>query len=523
MIEPDFSNRRPTTRPRTPGLKTLLWAAPLLWALASTLSASTWQAKVDPLVLEETQDGEETEFLVFLEDQAELHAASLLSTKEEKGHYVFEQLRAAAARSQGPLIRTLDQAGRSHRSFWIANMIWVEGDWGIVQQLANRADVAHLYANPWVALSLPETPEEPDSTTAPLGIEWNISHIGAPDFWAAGFSGQGVVIAGQDTGYDWDHPALKDQYRGWMGLGVDHDYNWHDSIHSGGSSCGADSPEPCDDRNHGTHTMGTMVGDDGGSNQIGVAPGARWIGCRNMDNGNGTPTTYSECFEFFLAPTRVDGTDPDPGKAPHVINNSWICPPTEGCTDPNVLRTVVENTRAAGIVVVASAGNDGLQCSSINSPPAIYEASITVGATDSNDIIAGFSSRGGVNVDGSGRLKPNVTAPGVGIRSSVNGGGYQDNWSGTSMAGPHVAGQVALLISADSALAGRTDALQACMEGTAIPLTTTQDCSGTSGDQIPNNTYGWGRIELSLPLALECAPGLIFADGFESGTTSNWN
>ena len=65
---------------------------------------------------------------------------------------------------------------------------------------------------------------------------------------------------------------------------------------------------PCDDKGHGTHTIGTAIGDDGMGNQIGMAPGAKWIGCRNMDQGNGTPARYIECMEFFLAPYPVGGT-----------------------------------------------------------------------------------------------------------------------------------------------------------------------------------------------------------------------
>ena len=237
-------------------------------------------------------------------------------------------------------------------------------------------------ANPTVALQLPPQPDPfaplPDG---PDAIEWNIDKINAPLVWQMGFDGTGVVVGGQDTGYEWEHPALKDKYRGWNGASADHNYSWHDSIHSGGGSCGADSAEPCDDHNHGTHTMGTMVGDDGGSNQIGVAPGAEWIGCRNMDQGNGTPTTYSECFQWFVAPTDLNDENPNPAMAPDVINNSWSCPPSEGCTDPTILQTVVENTRAAGILVVTSAGNSGPGCSTVSNPPGIYDASFAVGST----------------------------------------------------------------------------------------------------------------------------------------------
>jgi hypothetical protein len=304
-----------------------------------------------------------------------------------------------------------------------------------------------------------------------------------------------VVVGGQDTGYQWDHPALKNQYRGWSGSSANHNYNWHDAIHSGGGSCGANSPYPCDDYGHGTHTMGTMVGDDGGSNQIGVAPSARWIGCRNMDQGNGTPATYSECFQWFIAPTDLNGQNPDPSKAPDVINNSWGCPASEGCTDPNALKTVVENARAAGIEVVASAGNSGSGCSSVSDPPAIYAAAFSVGATDSSDTIASYSSRGPVTADGSNRMKPEVSAPGVSIRSSTFDGGYGIK-GGTSMAGPHVAGWMALMMSARPDWVGQLTLLETLAERSAVPRTIgTQTCGGVPGTQVPNNTYGWGRVD----------------------------
>ncbi|MEZ5330894.1 MAG: S8 family serine peptidase [Thermoanaerobaculia bacterium] len=485
-------------------------SAPLLGA------ASDWRQKVDPWVLETSSATAETEFLVVLASQADVSGARELATKEEKGRYVSETLRATAAATQGPLLARLDALGVPHRAYWIVNMIWARGDQGLVQELARRADVARIHANPWVAADIP-TGSTPAPAT-PEAIEGGVQQINAPEYWSHGFTGQGAVVAGADTGYDWDHPALIAHYRGWNGAAANHNYNWHDSIHSGGGSCGFDSTQPCDDSGHGTHTMGTMVGDDGGSNQIGVAPGARWIGCRNMNVGAGTPTTYSECFQWFIAPTDLSGGNPDPSKAPDVINNSWSCPVSEGCTDPNVLKTVVENTRAAGIVVVVSAGNSGSACSTVNTPAAIYEASLSVGATDSGDNIAGFSSRGPVTVDGSNRLKPNVSAPGVNVRSSLPGGGY-GSLSGTSMAGPHVVGQVALLISAEPALAGDVDTIQACIEGTAVPRTTSQNCGGVPGSEVPNNTYGFGRVELVWPPP--CSDQL-FDDGFESGDTSAW-
>lgn len=463
------------------------------WGRSGEAVAGEWLDKVDPWVLSTADAEGSAEFLVFLREQASLREAALLTSKEEKGEFVSRTLREAAERTQAPVLSELKSLAAEFRPYWIANMVWVRGDLEVVRMMAERDDVLRVSANPNVPLQkIP--PEPPRGLEAPDAIEWGITKTGAPSAWALGFKGNGVVVGGQDTGYDWDHPALKTRYRGWNGSVASHDYNWHDAIHSGGGVCGANSPVPCDDDEHGTHTMGTMVGSDG-TNQIGMAPDAKWIGCRNMNQGNGTPASYSECFQWFVAPTNLAGLDPDPAKAPHVINNSWGCPPSEGCTDPLVLKTVVENTRAAGIVVVVSAGNSGSSCGSVSDPPAIYEASFAVGATDSSDGIASFSSRGAVTVDGSGRLKPDVSAPGVGIRSSVPGGGYA-SFSGTSMAGPHVAGHVALLLSARPQWKGQVGLVEDRIALSAVPRTSAQTCGGIPGSEIPNNTFGWGRIDV---------------------------
>ena len=487
-----------------------LFVCCLALALATGAAiAQDLRQKVDPWVIDTAGRGQ-TEFLVLLREQADLRGARTISRKEEKGAFVRDALSSVADRTQRPLRELLTSRGIEHQSFWVANMIWVKGDASLVEELASRADVFHVYANPHVRFDGPVARRGPDAADAPEGIEWGINKVHAPSVWALGFTGQGVVVAGEDTGYQWDHPALKGKYRGWDGTAADHNYNWHDSIHSGGGSCGHDTQAPCDDDSHGTHTMGTMVGDDGGANQIGMAPGARWIGCRNMNVGVGSPATYTECFQWMIAPTDLNDENPDPSKAPHVINNSWGCPASEGCTDPTILQAVVESVRAAGILPVVSAGNSGSGCGSVEDAPAIYDASFSVGATDSSDTIAGFSSRGAVTVDGSNRLKPDVSAPGVSVRSSVPVNSY-DVFSGTSMAGPHVVGLVALLLSVDPTLQGDPDAIEPLIETACIPRTSSQTCNGVPGTAIPNNTYGWGRID-ALGLATTADLGITQTD-----------
>ncbi|MFN2137455.1 MAG: S8 family serine peptidase, partial [Candidatus Promineifilaceae bacterium] len=349
-------------------LLAVLFLVLAVFATSRAGARSGWQQKVDEWVLDTVASDGEVSYLVVLEDQAVLSGMDAGLSKLEKGELVYARLTAVARRTQPAVIASLEQAGAKYRPYWISNMIWVRSDGALVENLARRSDVAHIYANPWTELeALGEPLVLPESTELATD-EWNLELINAPSVWDAGVTGQGAVIGGQDTGYDWQHPALLAQYRGWNGQMADHSYSWHDAIHEDnpftapGNPCGYDLAAPCDDRGHGTHTMGIMAGSDGADNVIGVAPGARWIGCRNMEEGWGTPASYAECYEWFVAPYPQGGDpfeDGNPAFAPHVINNSWSCPPAEGCTDPDILRAVVENVRAAGILTAHSAGNNG--------------------------------------------------------------------------------------------------------------------------------------------------------------------
>ena len=279
-------------------------------ASAQPRTAPAPASKIASWVMEHTANGQQAEFFIELADQADLSGSANLPTKAEKGRFVYQTLLKKAQTTQEPILQWLRQRGIDYQSFYIINAVLVKGDRQLAEAFAARPEVAHISGNPVIHNNLPQPgPAEEASASRPATIEPGISYTHAPQVWALGFTGQNIVIASADTGQRWTHNALKPHYRGWDGANANHNYNWHDSIHdSVGNPCGNDSQFPCDDFFHGSHTTGTAIGDDGMGNQIGMAPGAKWIGCRNMDVGNGTPARYIECMEFFLAPYPLNCT-----------------------------------------------------------------------------------------------------------------------------------------------------------------------------------------------------------------------
>ncbi len=452
--------------------------------------------------------------LVVLREQADLSGAAAIRDATERRRFVFEALREVADRTQAPLLERLRAGGVAFRSHYLVNMIEVED--GLAEELLRRPDVSAVVANRAAPLRRVPRAEEADGAgtlsqtpaeAAALGA--NLTRIRAPEVWALGFTGQGIVVGDADTGFAWEHPALRPRYRGSSGGVIVHAYNWHDAVHDAGpgNPCGSDAVAPCDDDGHGTGTSALAVGDDGTGSPTGVAPGATLIGCRNMDRGNGTPARYTECFEFFLAPSNASGKQPRPELGADVITNSWGCPASEGCTDPNVLRAVVENVRAAGILVVVSAGNGGSDCATVSEAPAIYEASFSIGATSNADVIAPFSSRGPVLADGSHRLKPDICAPGISVRTADISGGYRGDFSGTSASAPQVAGGAALLWSAVPGLRGDAAATEELLRLSAAPLTSDQTCDPFPGPVVPNAVFGFGRLDVAGAVALADSGG----------------
>ncbi len=260
-----------------------------------------------------------------------------------------------------------------------------------------------------------------------------------------------------DTGIDWIHPALQANYRGSLGNGLfEHNASWFDAVN--------ESIYPYDDYGHGTHVAGTAVGGKG----IGVAPEARWIGIKVLSQkGVGYDSWIHAGFQWALAPGG------DPAQAPDVLNASW---------GANIKSTTfqedIEKLKAAGIFPVFSAGNAGPELGSVASPASLPGV-FAIGASDSDDEVTYFSSRGPSPWD---EVKPYVVAPGAGVLSAIPGGIYRTS-NGTSMAAPHVSGLVAIIRSVSPTIS--IPAIGQILTRTAVPLT----------DTIPNYHSGWGRID----------------------------
>jgi len=366
--------------------------------------------------------------------------------------------------------------------YYLVNALEVRGGTLVRLYLSTRPEVDRVIPSPRLRPANPAgVSASGDSGPAPTGVQWNVTMIGADRVWEEfDVRGEGVVVGQSDSGADVNHLALKETYRG--NTGGD-DYNWLDPWNG--------KPAPYDDGGHGTHTLGTIVGQNG----IGIAPEATWFACANLNRNLANPALYLDCMQFMLAPFPQDGdpfVDGDPTRAADVLNNSWGCPEIEGC-DPNALLYAANNLRDAGIFVVVSTGNDGPACSTVNAPLSLYDSVFSVGAIDRAGDMADFSSRGPVTADGSGRMKPDIAAPGVDVYSSLPGGAYGSN-SGTSMAGPHVVGAVTLLWSADPSLIGDIDRTEQLLIETADPYTGL--VSGCFEGDVPNAAYGYGILDV---------------------------
>ncbi|WP_089015897.1 S8 family serine peptidase [Micromonospora inositola] len=391
--------------------------------------------------------------LVVLREQADLGGiptgAPGRAGRDARAAEVYRRLVATADRTQADLRRELTRLRLHPTPYYLVNAIETDGGPEVRAWLSGRPEVARVLVSQRLRPLPAGAPAVRGTLPAPAGPAWNISLIGADRVWSElGVTGSGVVVGASDSGVDGRHAALAAGFRGG-------DDSWYDPW--------AHTRTPNDQGGHGTHTAGSAVGRGG----IGVAPGARWVGCVNLDRNLGSPARYLDCLQFMLAPFPFGGdpfTDGRPDRAPDVLTNSWGCPPIEGC-DAGALRPATAALATAGILVVAAAGNTGPYCGSVADPPAPYPDVLTVGAVDRTRQLTRFSSRGPA---AGGATKPDLVAPGADVLSAYPGGGYA-TLAGTSMATPQVAGVVALMWSANPALVGDLARTRRILRDTATP------------------------------------------------------
>jgi uncharacterized repeat protein (TIGR01451 family) len=451
------------------------------------LRSSVQHLAVEPELLHHLLESEpDRQYQVIVEMTEQAHAPQLASDAvlEARASYVVAELQETARKSQAGLLAFLEARQseghvQSYRSFWIFNGLAVIADADSLLEIAAQPEVRLIREDRWRQWVDPLAIEETlDSASDAPGL-WNLAQIQANLAWInLGTTGSGATVGIMDTGVDWQHPALQLQYRGYKPSGL--------SVHEGNWFCATDEGYlyPYDGHGHGTHVTGTAVGSQGADGvAVGVAPGAQWIAVKTLNNaGYGYDSWIHAAFEWILAPAG------DPALAPDVVNSSWGSPVGQD----EIFRADVQALRAAGIVPIFSAGNDGPEPGTVGSPGS-YPETIAVGATDDLDQVTSFSSRGPSVWD---EIKPEVSAPGVQIYSSLPGGAY-GTANGTSMAAPHVTGLVALMLQADPKLS--VDDIETILTSTALPL----------GEQVPNNDTGWGRIDAYKAVAVAMQAGYV--------------
>jgi len=443
-------------------------------------------------------------YMIYFDAEADLSVAYTLSW-EERGDYVYETLTALAEQTQRDVRSYLDEQGVLYEAFWIDNVIAVESSSRTAfNGLLTFGEIHSLTVIHEIQLEEPVSTEVETDGSGTRSVESNLTHINADDVWAAGYTGTNIVVGSIDTGVNYTHEVLVDHYRGNLGDGsFDHNYSWWDVVNY--------QTEPYDDHSHGSHTMGIMIGDDGGENQTGVAPDAAWIACKVFSSsGSSTENGLLACGQFMLAPSRLDGTDANPDMRPHVVNNSWgDCSQTYS----DWYQDTIDAWLAAGIYPVFSAGNAG-NCgysyppgqNTVGNPARAYNVTAVGSTGKSNGEYADHSNWGPtddedntLNPNGYPDLKPQVVAPGVSIRSAV-GDAYGDSMygfmTGTSMAAPHVTGLIALMWESASCLVGNYVNTETILEESAVNILYDDDEDGIVEDgRWPNYATGWGEID----------------------------
>ncbi|MGB1249692.1 MAG: S8 family serine peptidase [Candidatus Promineifilaceae bacterium] len=412
--------------------------------------------------LADANEGELVPILIEFSDKANIETR-LPDEEVTRRTEIVSRLQATAAASQAGVMAQLTgrSAGevRRLRSLWIVNQLAVDVSAELIPKLAADPQVSHISLDESLQLLEPAIAYEQKGHNSdyPEGA-WGIDWIDAPETWnILGITGTGVVVAIMDTGVEWQHPILRDNYRGRDG---DHSDSWFSAVYT-------NTTEPVDGNRHGTHVAGNAVGRGG----LGVAPGAEWIGVQVLnDSGSGSVSGILEGFQWLLAPGG------DAAKAPDIVNNSWGAD-----IIGELLYDGFRVLQTAGIVQVFAAGNNGPFENSVGYP-AGYPGAISIGAHDHTGQTAWFSSRGPSAL--TNERKPMIIAPGARILSSLPDDQY-GLLAGTSMATPHVAGAMALLKSANPALSESDIAF--------ILTSTVQTVNLTN---VPNMADGWGQLDI---------------------------
>jgi subtilisin family serine protease len=429
--------------------------------------------------------GGASDLVVEFSEQADLSAAYGMDWAA-RGEYVVETLQAVAERVQAGAVAHAENAGLRHKTFLAGNELYIwDARLETVLGLASLHEVAYVRAPQTIFLD-PILGGGPDNGTTK---DWGITDTKADQFWAAfGVQGDGIVVASIDTGVQWNHPALVNAFK--CPGAPSNPACWSDPSNICGGSA-------CDNYGHGTHTMGTMVADDnpGLPYIAGMAPNAKWIACKGCEYNWCSDFALNSCADWILAPGG------NPANRPHVVNNSWG---GGGCD--NWYLSKVQAWRAAGIFPAFAAGN-GYNCNSLGSP-GDYQESFGSASHNSSRTISSFSSKGPSCYGDSPYIKPNLSAPGEYICSTVPTNSWTCGWSGTSMASPHTAGAVALLWSCNPALVGQIDQTFQLLQNSA-DTPPSGSCGPEDVSSGGNYTYGYGFLDVFAAGQTACVTGTM--------------
>ncbi|CAL8144033.1 unnamed protein product [Orchesella dallaii] len=396
-------------------------------------------------------------------------AARTFPNRGARLNAIATTLKAATALSQAPVIAALRPFNVEFKPFWVTNKIYIKnGNPALIKFLQTLQQIREIYEPRLPGLP----PFNPIEGVPPNGTEWNVNIIRAPEVWELGSDGAGIVVAGIDTGVRYTHSAVKDS---WVGA---ENRGWFDPWYK--------QAKPSDLNGHGTHTIATVLGTTG----TGVAPGAKWMACRACETAGCPEQHLIDCGQWTMCPTQPDGRDSDCTTAPHIVTNSWGGGQNEPFYDD-----VIQAWTTAGILPIFAIGNDGPKCNTAASP-GDRDGVLAVGATDKDDAIAKFSSRG-PRVAGDGQIKPEIVAPGHKVNSAFH---FSDKayrvLSGTSMACPAVAGATALLLAKNPDLK-LADVMKLFYETADTNLKTSGATCGNNPDTVfPNEVFGHGRINV---------------------------